>query len=118
MVQRMPGEGGYTPTDEDEDAWRAAVILMSSVSDEELLSPSLTEEDVLIRLYGTVGGRLLDRRDLSAGCRCSRERSAKILASFPMDEILDMADDGKVSMTCEFCETEFQFSENELAAVK
>ncbi|MDG2243277.1 MAG: Hsp33 family molecular chaperone HslO [Rhodospirillaceae bacterium] len=118
MVQRMPVEGGCAPTDEDEDAWRAAVILMSSVSNEELLNPSLTEEDVLSRLYGTVGGRLLDRRDLTAGCRCSRARSAKILASFPMDEILSMAENGKVSMTCEFCESNFQFTENELSAVK
>lgn len=117
MVQRMPVEGGLVPSEEDEEAWRTAVILLSSVSDEELLSPTLTEEDVLSRLYGTVGGRVLDPRDISVGCRCSRDRSAKILASFPMDEILSMADDGKVSMTCEFCETAFEFTEDELSAV-
>ncbi|MBT4740722.1 MAG: molecular chaperone Hsp33 [Rhodospirillaceae bacterium] len=117
MVQRMPAEGGQPPSDEDEDAWRTAVILLSSVSDEELLSPTLTEEDVLSRLYGTVGGRVLDARDITVGCRCSRDRSAKILASFPMDEVLSMAEDGKVSMTCEFCETTFEFTEDELSAV-
>lgn len=117
LVQRMPTEGGRVPTEDDDDAWRTAVILLSSISDEELLSSKLTEEDVLSRLYGTIGGRLLERRALKAGCRCSRERSAKILASFPMDEVLSMAEDGIVSMTCEFCESVYEFAETELRDV-
>jgi molecular chaperone Hsp33 len=114
LVQRMPAEGGKKPTEADEDAWRSAVILMSSITDTELLNPALTEEDLLRRLYGTVGGRLLECRELTVGCRCSRERSAKILASFPMDEVRSMSVDGKVSMTCEFCEISFDFSDAEL----
>jgi len=118
LIQRMPAEGGKKPTEDDEDAWRSSVILMSSVTDEELLDPSLTEEDVLRRLYGTVGGQLLERQDLTVGCRCSRERSAKILASFPMDEVRSMSVDGKVSMTCEFCEISFDFSDEELTELE
>ncbi len=117
LIQRMPSEGGRPPTDADEDAWRTAVILLSSISDEELLSSELTEKDVLARLFGTIGGRVLDSRSLSTGCRCSRERSAKILASFPMDEIVSMADDGVISMTCEFCESAYRFTESELQGV-
>jgi molecular chaperone Hsp33 len=118
LVQRMPSEGGKKPTEEDEDAWRSSVILMSSITDAELLDPGLSEEDILRRLYGTVGGRLLERQDLTVGCRCSRERSAKILASFPMDEVRSMAVDGKVSMTCEFCEISFDFSDDELTELE
>ncbi len=118
LIQRMPTEGGKKPTEEDEDAWRSSVILMSSITDAELLDPRLTEEDLLRRLYGTVGGQLLERQDLTVGCRCSRERSAKILASFPMDEVRSMAVDGKVSMTCEFCEISFDFSDDELSQLE
>ena len=114
MVQRMPAKDKVTVTEADEDAWRSAVILLSSVTDEELTDSSLTEEDVLRRLFGTVGGRLLESHSLTVGCRCSRERSENILASFPMDEIRSMAVDGKVSMTCEFCNIAFEFSEDEL----
>lgn len=114
LIQRMPADGGAESTEEDEDAWRTAVILLSSLTDAELLDSGLSEEGVLNRLFGTVGGRILDKSDLSIGCRCSRERSAKILASFPMDEIRSMADDGKVAMTCEFCEVNFEFTEQEL----
>lgn len=114
IVQRMPGDRLDVTDEEADDAWRTAVILMSSLTDQELLDPELSEQRVLERLFGTVGGRILDKTDLTIGCRCSRERSAKILASFPMDEIRSMADDGKVSMTCEFCEVNFDFSEQEL----
>jgi redox-regulated HSP33 family molecular chaperone len=34
-----------------------------------------------------------------------------------MDEIMSMSEDGKVSMTCEFCEVDFDFSEQELRSV-
>ncbi len=114
MVQRMPVKESVSVTEADEDAWRSAVILLSSVTDEELAGSSLSEEDVLRRLFRTVGGRLLESHVLTVGCRCSRERSENILASFPMDEIRSMAVDGIVSMTCEFCNITFDFSENEL----
>ena len=115
MVQRMPAAQGTVLTEADEDAWRSAVILLSSVTDEELLDPSSSDHDVLVRLFGTVGGFLLDSNSITVGCRCSRERSAKILASFPLEEIQEMAIDGAVSMTCEFCEISFDFLEKDLA---
>lgn len=118
LIQRMPGEAGREATEEEDDAWRTAVILLSSLTDAELIDSELSEEGVLNRLFGTVGGRILDQTDLNIGCRCSRERSAKILASFPMDEIRSMADDGKVAMTCEFCEISFEFSDQELNALE
>lgn len=118
ILQRMPALSGREQTEEDDDAWRTAVILLSSLTDTELLDSELTEESVLNRLFGTVGGRILDKSELTIGCRCSRERSAKILASFPMDEIKSMAEDGIVSMTCEFCEIGFDFTENELTQLE
>lgn len=118
MVQRMPLDGAQTPTEEDDDAWRSAVILLSSVKDNELMSVTLTEEDVIGRLFGAVGVRLLESHAFSVGCRCSRDRSAKILASFPLDEVQSMVVDGKVSMTCEFCEIDFDFTAEDLGALE
>lgn len=118
ILQRMPAMSGRAQTEEDDDAWRTAVILLSSLTDIELLDSDLSEEAVLNRLFGTVGGRILDKSDLAIGCRCSRERSAKILASFPMDEVKSMAEDGVVSMTCEFCEVDFNFTESDLTQLE
>lgn len=114
LLQRMPGDRLDVTDEESDDAWRTAVILLSSLTDEELLDANLSEEQVLQRLFGTVGGRLLDSINLTIGCRCSRERSEKILASFPMEEIRSMSENGMISMTCEFCEVNFSFSEKEL----
>lgn len=115
LIQRMPEDGGR-PVDreEAEDAWRTAVILLGSLKDSELLDLSLSPRQLLMRLYATVGIRLLERRPVQAKCRCSRERSERILASFPIEEVRSYAQDGTVHMTCEFCRTDYAFSESEL----
>ncbi len=118
LIQRMPEDGGrIIDREEAEDAWRTAVILLGSLKDSELLDLSLTPAQLVKRLYTTVGLRLLDRRPVVAKCRCSRERSARILASFPVEEVRSYAQDGIVHMVCEFCRTDYAFSENELLAL-
>jgi molecular chaperone Hsp33 len=116
LIQRMPESGGH-PVDreEAEDAWRTAVILLGSLKDSELLDQALAPAQLVKRLYATVGFRLLERRPVVAKCRCSRARSERILASFPMEEVMSYAQDGVVHMTCEFCRTDYAFSEGELA---
>lgn len=116
FIQRMPEDGGR-PIDRDdaEDAWRTAVILLGSLKDSEVLDLSLSAPQLLMRLYATVGLRLLEPRRIVAKCRCSRERSERILASFPIEEVRTYAQDGIVHMTCEFCRTDYAFSETELA---
>jgi molecular chaperone Hsp33 len=118
LIQRMPEDGGR-PVDreEAEDAWRTAVILLGSLKDSELLDLSLSPKQLLIRLYATVGIGLLERRPILAKCRCSRERSERILASFPVEEVRSYAQDGIVHMICEFCRTDYAFSESELLAL-
>jgi molecular chaperone Hsp33 len=115
LIQRMP-EGGGRPMDreEAEDAWRTAVILLGSLKDSELLDLSLTPARLVMRLYATVGLRLLERRPIVARCRCSRERTERILASFPIEEVRSYAQNGIVNMTCEFCRADYAFSEREL----
>lgn len=116
LIQRMPEDGGRPiDRDEAEDAWRTAVILLGSLKDSELLDLSLTAPQLLMRLYATLGIGLLERRPIVAKCRCSRERSERILASFPIEEVRTYAQDGIVHMTCEFCRTDYAFSESELA---
>ncbi len=116
IVQRMPEEGGvrHHDPDEVEDAWRAAVILLGSLTDEELVDPGLSPLKLLARVYGTVGARVMTARPLVARCRCSPERSERIIASFPVHELKSLAVDGEVRMTCEFCHESYVFPESEL----
>lgn len=119
VVQRMPEkrDGPPVSNEDAEDTWRTVVIFLGSLKDQELLDWSIAPERLLTRLYASMGVLPLPRRPIRAKCRCSYERSERILASFPVDEIRSFAQDGKVHMTCEFCRTDYVFLESELEAV-
>lgn len=119
MIQRLPGdaEGTYA-RDEDDDAWRRAVVLMSSVTANELLDPDLSSSQLLYRLYHEDGVRLYDIKPVQQTCRCSEQKIKRTLASFPKEEINEMADDGQVSIICEFCKTNYTVTVSDLAFVE
>jgi molecular chaperone Hsp33 len=118
LLQRMPGEGG-TPVraSDDEDDWRRAMVLMSSVTDAELTDPGLPANDLLFRLFHEEGVRVWPPVPVRAGCRCSRERVSTVLRSLPRSEIEELKVDGKVRVTCQFCSSTYGFDEDELARV-
>jgi molecular chaperone Hsp33 len=115
MLQRVPPEGG-TPriADDVEDAWRRAMVLMSSATAAELVDPDLMPRRLLWRLFHDEGVRVYQTHALEARCRCSRERIAGILRAFPADEINDMRKDPVTTVTCEFCNTRYEFAADDL----
>jgi molecular chaperone Hsp33 len=116
MLQRVPPEGGQTPIADDvEDAWRRVMVLMSSATAAELVDPDLPPRRLLWRLFHEEGVRVFQTHSLEARCRCSRERIAGILRAFPADEIEDMRKDPVTTVTCEFCNTRYEFGSDDLA---
>jgi len=116
MLQRVPPEGGYAVIADDvEDAWRRAMVLMSSATAQELVDPELSPHRLLYRLFHDEGVRVFHTHAVEARCRCSRERIANILRSFPADDIAELRQDEVTSVTCEFCNTRYEFSREELA---
>ena len=93
MVQRLPTAKG-TAEDEAEENWRRAVILMSSLTADELLDPEVATDLLLYRLYHQDGVRVTEGRAVTHSCRCSRDKVATTLKSFPKTEIAEMAEDG------------------------
>ena len=115
MLQRVPPEGGLAPIGDDvEDAWRRVMVLMSSTTPAELVAPDLPPRRLLWRLFHEEGVRVFDTHAVEARCRCSRERIARILLSFPADDIEDMQKDPVTTVTCEFCNTRYDFPADEL----
>ena len=115
MVQRVPPEGGHTPIGDDvEDAWRRVMVLMSSATASELVAPDLPPRRLLWRLFHDDGVRVYQPHPVEARCRCSRERIAGILRSFPADDIDDMRKDPVTTVTCEFCNTRYEFAAGDL----
>lgn len=113
MVQRLPAAKNVL--DSAEDDWRRAVILMSTVTEAEMLDPGLADADLLYRLFHEDGVRLFRPRPLRHGCRCSRDKVAATLGSFARAEVEDMAENGTVTVTCEFCKEDYVFDEAALA---
>jgi molecular chaperone Hsp33 len=114
MVQRLADQ----PVDDDQDRedWHRTMLLLGTATDAELLDPNLPADDLLYRLFHEEGVRVFAPQDLRFGCRCSRERVEKLLQSFPDAEVEEMRqDDGKVVVTCQFCNAGFRFDEAQLA---
>jgi molecular chaperone Hsp33 len=118
MLQRVPPEGGRARIADDvEDAWRRVMVLMSSATSAELVAPDLPPRRLLWRLFHEEGVRVYQTHAVEARCRCSRERIAGILKAFPMDEIDEMKKEAVTTVTCEFCNTRYEFAAADLERI-
>jgi molecular chaperone Hsp33 len=118
MLQRVPPEGGRARIADDvEDAWRRVMVLMSSATSAELVAPDLPPRRLLWRLFHEEEVRVYQTHAVEARCRCSRERIAGILKAFPLDEIDEMKKEAVTTVTCEFCNTRYEFDAAELAQI-
>ena len=116
MLQRVPPEGGHhVIADDVEDGWRRAMVLMSSATPAELVDPELSPHRLLFRLFHEEGVRVFETHQLEARCRCSRERIARILRSFPAEDLDEMRQEKVTTVTCEFCNTSYEFAPHDLA---
>lgn len=117
MIQRLPQEQGLVASDKEDD-WRRAMVLMASVTGDELLSTELAAPDLLYRLFHEDGVRVYEGHALRFGCRCSRERVETMLRSLPREEVQELKiDDGRVEVTCQFCSTDYHFTDADLDRV-
>lgn len=118
MVDLHPGDApgaGATQNEQADDAWVEARSLMGTLEDVELLEGTLSSERLLFRLFHEGGVRVFDVTPVQPHCSCSRERVAGVLASFSRDEQEAMVhEDGKVTVTCEFCGRSYGFAAEEI----
>jgi molecular chaperone Hsp33 len=117
MIQRLPRESFTLESDDEDEGWRRAAILMSSSTSAELVDPRLAPEALLFRLFHEDGVRAHAPHRLAAQCRCSRERVERMLRALQPDELADMKIDGRITVTCEFCSTVYPFDADALDAL-
>jgi molecular chaperone Hsp33 len=114
-----PGDApeGVTPHEVPEDeAWVEGRALVDTVTDIELIEPALSSERLLYRLFHERGVRVFTPQPIEARCTCSRDTVAAMLTSFSQDDRDHMVEDGKISVTCEFCSTQYVFAPEEIGA--
>ncbi|WP_157619479.1 Hsp33 family molecular chaperone [Skermanella stibiiresistens] len=118
MLQRLPEDQIQQTLGSDvADDWRRAMVLMGTCSDAELVDPKLPPNDLLYRLFHEDGVRVYAPMALQAACRCSRERVTNVLRSLPRDEVSELKVDGKVEVTCEFCNSTYTFDDAQLEQI-
>lgn len=107
MLQHLPeGEEGrerlHTRLDHPE--WEHVLALARTVTDGELTDVSLGADELLWRLFNEEEVRLFGEAAVRRGCRCDPAYLASVLARFPEEERLAMADDdGLIRVDCAFC---------------
>lgn len=105
LIQVIAGDEARGST---EEVWDRTRALFQTLSDDELVDPTITAETLLYRLFHEDGVRLEGPTPLKAVCRCSRDRIVTVLQSFPEDERNEMIEeDGKIHANCEYCSTDY-----------
>ncbi|HVE90521.1 MAG TPA: Hsp33 family molecular chaperone HslO [Burkholderiaceae bacterium] len=106
LLQRLPGDGRSLI--EADDAWEHLIALAQTVTSEELLH--LSPDDVSRRLFWQESLEYYTPLTPRFQCTCSRERIGKMLLSLGQEEVDSIiAEQGSVTVTCEFCGRQYAF---------
>lgn len=111
LLQRLPGAGGSAvPTDPQavDDAWRRVQLIGETLTAEELRT--LTDAEILHRLFSEDDVRLYEPAPVFFKCRCSRERVSGVLQGLGESESRSiLAERGEVEVRCDFCNRAYVF---------
>ena len=119
MLQHMPkaspfvaqGEGSgdvLHPSDlvegDEKENWNRVNILLDTVEEMELIGPTVSPSDLLLRLFHQEVPRVYDAQVVRFGCSCSEERVRQSLSIYSARDIETMTtDEGRVTADCQFC---------------
>lgn len=119
MLQHMPkaslqasgeaGEDGLPRAEDllqgdDQENWNRANLLLDTVEEIELIGPTVTPEQLLIRLFHEESPRVFDHQPIQFGCTCGEDRVRQSLSIYSAKDIQKMTtEDGRVTADCQFC---------------
>jgi molecular chaperone Hsp33 len=119
LLQKLPHHGGKadaTPLSEEDalETWNRAVILGSTLKQEELLSTGI---DVLIqRLFWEETIRVFDPLHPQFHCSCTREKVGNMLKMLGREEVESViAEHGSVGVNCDFCGQHYEYDKVDCA---
>lgn len=114
MLQALPDNSVQKLASDEVDNWRRAMIFMETLKHEEMINPDLNSLELLYRLFHEDGIRIFDPQPLTYGCRCSRAKLLNVLQRLTIKDIEEIVKDGKIIANCEFCNSDYTFTENEI----
>lgn len=132
MLQHMPkaspemsGEGGSGEdglieasdilTAGESENWIRANALLDTVNEIELIGPTVTPADLLLRLFHEEEPRVYDPQPVKFGCTCSEDKVRQSLSIYSAKDIKYMTtDEGTVTADCQFCGSHYVFDPTSL----
>ncbi|MGP1618174.1 Hsp33 family molecular chaperone HslO [Peptostreptococcus stomatis] len=126
--------GVLTRADEVEEAGGFIVQMMPDASEEtistiernltgiqsitQMLSQGLTPEDMMNIVLKDLEPSILDKLEVGFECDCSKDRVAEVFAAIGKKELKAIIDEDKgAEVGCQFCESKYSFSEEELKEI-
>jgi molecular chaperone Hsp33 len=115
LLQKLPNIGGTAKKiSNDVENWNRAVILGSTLKQEELLNTDI--QTLMHRLFWEENVRVFDIEHPQFQCNCTREKVANMLRMLGEDEInTAIADLGKLNINCDFCGKHYGFDKIDCA---
>jgi molecular chaperone Hsp33 len=125
MLQHMPavggvaaeqgsGEGGLlTHADilsgADSENWTRANLLLDTVETLEMIGPSVTQTELLVRLFHEEGPRVFDPQPVRFGCSCNEGKVRSTMSIYSQKDIAKMTTEaGVVTADCQFCGAHYE----------
>ena len=127
MLQHMPpvggsvaaeagsGEGGLLDhTDilsgEASENWTRTNVLLDTVEELELVGPTVSPTDLLVRLFHDETPRVFDATAVRFGCSCSPDKVRQTMSIYSQKDIATMTTAaGIVTADCQFCGAHYEF---------
>lgn len=132
MLQHMPkasplmakdggsGEAGLLKADdilsgEVSENWSRVNILLDTVEEMELIGPSLSPTDLLVRLFHEETPIAYDAQPIKFGCTCSTDKVRQSMSIYSAKDIAHMTkEDGTLTADCQFCGAHYVMDPAEL----
>lgn len=93
----------------ESESWNRANILLDTVEEMELIGPSVTPSDLLVRLFHEEEPRIYDTQKVSFGCSCNESKVRNTLSIYSAKDITHMTNaDGMVTADCQFCGAHYE----------
>ncbi len=125
MLQHMPsvggvaadqgsGEGGLlTHADilggAESENWNRANLLLDTVETLEMIGPSVTPTELLVRLFHEESPRVFDAQTVRFGCSCTEDKVRATMSIYSQKDIAHMTTEaGVVTADCQFCGAHYE----------
>ncbi len=116
LIQQLPGSRDSLEDAEAQSAWRDAQHGIGSVGRGELLGSPV--ERMLARNFGRRDLRLFAGAPVRFECRCDPDRVASLLRALGAGEVREaLAEQGAVTVTCDFCNRVYRFDAVDIEAL-